>query len=472
MLTDAELLHRYVTQREDRAFAELVHRHLGIVYAAALRRCGGRAHLAEEIAQSVFIDLARKSSRLLHHPSLVGWLYRSTRYATTTALRAELSRQKLAQSFTAMPNLSSSHDVPVNWNDLQPLLDRAMDQLKERDRQVMLLRYFQGLSFAEVGGQLNLTENTARMRAERALDRLRTNLRPLGITSTAAALELCLANSSIAAAPAGMVAAISTASLSATPHVSVISVLLMSKITAPIICALVAAGATLFIASSVVPGISAQELAALRQENARLLKATAPGADAESIAAVANEIAARTAAIAEAVDKRLAQRAASRAADATGLSAKDSSRPENRGQATPHDALLSFAWASHDGEVAALSKLLWFDPAGRTKALDVLHGMPASIQAEYDTPEKLYAFILAADALVYPPPGPDILAQSNPVEVAPGRVAMLRPGLTDPRGANQFQETPEGWKYVIPDQVVSILPQNLNNPLLIKGTAP
>jgi hypothetical protein len=53
-----------------------------------------------------------------------------------------------------MPSLSSSHDVPVNWNDLQPLLDRAMDQLKERDRQVMLLRYFKGLSFAEVGGQL------------------------------------------------------------------------------------------------------------------------------------------------------------------------------------------------------------------------------------------------------------------------------------------------------------------------------
>ena len=87
MLTDAEMLQRYVREHDDRAFAGLVQRHLGVVYGAALRRTGGRADLAEEIAQKVFTDLARKAATLSHHPALAGWLHRSTRYAAIDASR-------------------------------------------------------------------------------------------------------------------------------------------------------------------------------------------------------------------------------------------------------------------------------------------------------------------------------------------------------------------------------------------------
>src|SRR5688572_22603842 len=145
MPTDAELLQRYVRERDERAFAELVQRHLGMVYGAALRRTGGRAHVAEEVAQRVFTDLARKAAALSHHPALTGWLHQSTRYAAIDAARRELRGEKLAQSVAAMPEIGSSPGDQVEWEQLRPAIDDAMDRLKEPDREVMLLRFFEGL---------------------------------------------------------------------------------------------------------------------------------------------------------------------------------------------------------------------------------------------------------------------------------------------------------------------------------------
>ena len=88
MPTDADLLRRYAQDHDEKAFAELVARHLDVVYAAALRRIGGRRHLAEEISQKVFADLARKATWLQRHPAIIGWLHCSTRYAAIDATRA------------------------------------------------------------------------------------------------------------------------------------------------------------------------------------------------------------------------------------------------------------------------------------------------------------------------------------------------------------------------------------------------
>ena len=136
MMTDATLLRDYVEKRDERAFAELVRRHLDLVYAAALRRTGGQRHLAEEISQKVFCDLSRKAPALTHHPALTGWLYRSTRYAAIDAARAETRRRKLAQTLTAMPDLSPASELPADWEKLRPVIDDAMDQLESRDREL------------------------------------------------------------------------------------------------------------------------------------------------------------------------------------------------------------------------------------------------------------------------------------------------------------------------------------------------
>lgn len=487
MPTDAELLQRHVDCRDDRAFAELVQRHLGLVYAAALRRTGGRVHLAEEISQAVFCDLARKASRLVQHPTLTGWLYRSTRYAASDAMRAEFRRQKITQSVTAMADISPLSEPDVDWERLHAVIDAALDTLKERDREVMLLRYFDGLTFAEVGARLNLTENTARMRTERALEKLRKQLGRLGVTSTAAALGLALANSSFAAAPAGLVTSVAASALAVAPAgggVGLVSLILMSKLTAPAISAVVASALTAVLWTSVAPATSAEEVAVLRRENARLGSALAPGASADALAAVAEEFASQASAIARAVEQKRLRQATSVAAAAGasgGTSTRGSVLPgigddagthRNRGQATARDAFMSVAWGSDAGEVGELSKLLWFDPEVRPRALEVLATMPDSIRVSHRTPEELFAFIYAADALIAPPPGADLIERWEVVELRPGRVAMRPPGQKPHYDYHQYQQTPDGWKYVVPEIAVKNMPAVLNNETLAKLGGP
>src|SRR5688572_22910088 len=93
MLDDAELLRRYASDRAEAAFAELVRRHLPFVYAAALRQVGGDDSLAQDVAQIVFSDLARKASELTRHRVLLGWLFTSTRYTAGKIVRGEQRRR-------------------------------------------------------------------------------------------------------------------------------------------------------------------------------------------------------------------------------------------------------------------------------------------------------------------------------------------------------------------------------------------
>jgi hypothetical protein len=67
MTDDAQLLRQYVQSGSEDAFAELVQRHLPVVYASALRQTDGDVELAKDICQTVFIDLARKGRSLLGH---------------------------------------------------------------------------------------------------------------------------------------------------------------------------------------------------------------------------------------------------------------------------------------------------------------------------------------------------------------------------------------------------------------------
>jgi hypothetical protein len=76
-MNDTEFLRRYVEEGSQEAFAAVVQLRLGLVYLAALRQTDGDAHRAQEVAQSVFTDLARKAATLTQHDALIGWLYTS-----------------------------------------------------------------------------------------------------------------------------------------------------------------------------------------------------------------------------------------------------------------------------------------------------------------------------------------------------------------------------------------------------------
>jgi RNA polymerase sigma factor (sigma-70 family) len=215
MPDDAELLRRYADTRSEPAFAALVARHLGLVYASALRRLDGDPHRAADVAQNVFIALARHAPTLARRPVLASWLHTATRHAVIDLLRVEhrrRAREDHAHTL-ALVNAPEPTPTPADWDQLRPLLDDALDQLSEPDRALLLLRFFEQHSFADAAARLHLTEDAARMRSTRALDKLRQFLARRGITSTTAALTAALTTQTLVAAPAGLAASITSGAL-------------------------------------------------------------------------------------------------------------------------------------------------------------------------------------------------------------------------------------------------------------------
>ncbi|MBE2214312.1 MAG: sigma-70 family RNA polymerase sigma factor [Opitutaceae bacterium] len=209
--SDVELLGRYATGGSEAAFAELVRRHVALVFGSALRRTNNNRALAEEIAQTVFATLARDAARLQSGQALAGWLYVATRHAAANVMRAEARRARREAEVCAMDVIHSSDDA---WNQLRPEIEAVLDALEARERDVVLLRFFEGRSFGEIGEALAISEDAARVRTSRALEKLRIRLARRGITSTAAALGGLLATQAAGAVPAGMAASIATAALS------------------------------------------------------------------------------------------------------------------------------------------------------------------------------------------------------------------------------------------------------------------
>lgn len=213
MNDDSELLRRYVSERSDSAFTELVQRKAGLVYSAALRQVGGDTLLAQDVAQSVFIDLARKAGQLTERTELTSWLYTSTRYAALNALREKQRRHLREKEAHTMQEIERPAVTDADWDHVRPLLDSALCDLPETDRSAVLMRYFEGQPFAAMGEKLGIGESSARMRAERALDKLRGLLAARGITSTAAVLALVLSTKAVAAPPVGLAATLAGGAL-------------------------------------------------------------------------------------------------------------------------------------------------------------------------------------------------------------------------------------------------------------------
>lgn len=205
MTDDAQLLRRYAEEGFEPAFAEFVSRSLPLVYSAALRRMGGDTHRAREVAQLVFISAARNARSLARHDQLTAWLYTAPRNAALNLMRNE--RRRATWELAASEADAGSTDA--EWAEIAPLLDTALDELGTRDREALLLRFFAGLSFADLGARCGLGENAARMRVQRALEKLRDRLARRGVTSGAAALALaCTQHAAAAPVPAGMAAAV------------------------------------------------------------------------------------------------------------------------------------------------------------------------------------------------------------------------------------------------------------------------
>lgn len=286
MIDDAQLLRRYAEDRTEEAFAELVRRHLNLVYSAALRQTNGDAHLARDVAQLVFTDLARKAAALAEHRVLAGWLFTSTRFAAAKLVRGERRRQAREAEAQTMNEILHEPAENHDWERVRPVLDAALSELSEADREAVLLRYFEGREFAEVGARLRLTENAARMRVERALDKLHGLLARRGVTSTTAALGAALAGQAVVAAPAGLAAAVTGAALAGvgatiagtaagTGAAATATFMTMTKLQIGFASALAVAGATGYVMQAQTNAGLRDELAGLREENRAIAAAQA-----------------------------------------------------------------------------------------------------------------------------------------------------------------------------------------------------
>ena len=209
--TDMDLLRQYAVGNSDAAFAALVSRHVNLVYSAALRKTGN-PHAAEEITQAVFIILAQKAGRIPGKTILPGWLYQTARLTASSFLRGEIRRVRREQE-AYMQTVPHAVAPDETWEQLAPLLEDAMGQLGDKDRAAVVLRFFGGKSFSEVGTAAGVSENAAKKRVIHALEKLHRYFAKRGVSSTTAIIAGAISANSVQAAPVALAKTVSAVAI-------------------------------------------------------------------------------------------------------------------------------------------------------------------------------------------------------------------------------------------------------------------
>ena len=197
-MDDMQLLRDYAETGSEHAFAEIVSRNLGWVYAVCLRGVRDR-HLAEDVAQAVFVLLARKAKRLNENTILRGWLFKTSRFAIAGAMKKRARENRKLVPFCEVSETHLAREEVAAWEEIVPFLDEAVSCLSSDDRQAILLRFYDSHSMAEVGQRLGISEDAAKKRVSRAVEKLRGILSRQGASITSAVLlGLLLVRSAVA----------------------------------------------------------------------------------------------------------------------------------------------------------------------------------------------------------------------------------------------------------------------------------
>jgi RNA polymerase sigma factor (sigma-70 family) len=383
---DVELLRQYVEVRSNAAFTELVERYIGFVYSTALRRAHGRDALAKDITQDVFVALAKKSETLLDRRSLTGWLYIAAQNAAAGRIRDEIRRQQREHEAYAA---ELTEDQALPWDKLRPVIDDTLAELDETDRDAVLMRFFEGRSYADIGDKLILTEDAARMRLNRALDKLSALLAKRGLTSTGAALGYALAAQAAGAVSPVVVRAVidSTLQAAAPAPAAWLALLTMNKVNIGIATALMATSAISLVHEVRANRELQSEISALETKQSALAKP----------ASIAGDVAASVDAESSSAELlRLKQRAAilrSRPKWVIEVDQKPVTGARNAGWASAEAALETFMWATSTGDSQALiDNFHWFGDA-KVQADAAFAQLNEVIRSKYGSADRLAASV-------------------------------------------------------------------------------
>lgn len=238
-----QLLKEYAETGDQQAFATLVERHINVAYSAAMAALGNDDQ-AHDACQLTFLELAKKAGNLSPNIHLSGWVYTTARNFSRTIRRSEIRRLNREKRYADDMKMQQLHEP--DWSRLSPEIHTAIEKLNTADREAVILRYFQQKNLAEVGAALGISADAARMRLNRALERLNRQLVRGGIASSASAVAAALPSHALATAPEGMASTISTSVLAnagtAVTGTSTGAIIAIMKAKIVIISAVTAAG--------------------------------------------------------------------------------------------------------------------------------------------------------------------------------------------------------------------------------------
>ena len=205
-MSDFDLLQEYGRRRSEEAFRTLVGRYANLVFSAALRQTRDPQG-AEDVAQAVFIILARKAAALPRSTILCGWLLRTVRFVALNTLRRETHRRQTEKE--AMSLYTTEGDAA--WDRMAPVLDEVLCGLSDKDRDAIALRFFEQRSFREIAEKVGTSEDNAQKRVSRALGKLRAGFARRGVVVPAALVGAAITTRAVHAAPGHLVASATSA---------------------------------------------------------------------------------------------------------------------------------------------------------------------------------------------------------------------------------------------------------------------